>query len=465
MGKLNNSKLKKLINMVLFAVVLLIIYITITYVPINQIGLSIKGRKMIALMEIAIFIWIFEIIPLSVSALLITVLQVPLNLLSLEQAIGNFAQPIFLFILGCFFLSTGMKNSGITKRITVSIIKLSKSRPKFVLLYMMIFCSIASMFISDLAVTAMIFPIAKELLENNELKPGKSNFGKTLMMGIPFSALIGGIGTPAGATMNYIAIDLVRKYSNINISFSQWASFGIPIVLFLIPIAYIVLINVFKPEAVLLNYDSIYTVYTSYDFIKEVKFIVVFLILVAVWFSGKFDLAISTFIIGSLFFLPSIDINDSQTISRDIDWNIVIFCTAVSGLGTSIVQLGIADWLAVCFTQLTSGFNYYTFIINISIFIVLVHLIIPVNIAIATIFIPIVIKLSSDLCFNPSLVILPVTYLISCSILLPLDSVPLLTYSARYFRFHEMFIPGLFISIFWIIIQTIVFSIAYRLAL
>jgi sodium-dependent dicarboxylate transporter 2/3/5 len=56
---------------------------------------------------------------------------------------------------------------------------------------------------------------------------------------------------------------------------------------------------------------------------------------------------------------------------------------------------------------------------------------------------------------NPALYTLPVVFTASCAMLLPLDAVSVITYSKGYYRMTDMLLPGTIISIFWVILMTI----------
>jgi sodium-dependent dicarboxylate transporter 2/3/5 len=64
------------------------------------------------------------------------------------------------------------------------------------------------------------------------------------------------------------------------------------------------------------------------------------------------------------------------------------------------------------------------------------------------------IVLGNNLGVNPAIYALPVIFTTSAAFLLPLDAVPLITYSKGYYKMFDMFIPGLIISIAWVIVMT-----------
>jgi sodium-dependent dicarboxylate transporter 2/3/5 len=119
--------------------------------------------------------------------------------------------------------------------------------------------AVLSLWISNTAAAVALLPIGiavstlvSEEIEKQKLdiptSPGKFNFGISLVLGIAFAATIGGLGTPVGSPPNLIFIGaLCESFPDISVSFLQWIIFGIPMVIVLLPLAWIILCTVFKP--------------------------------------------------------------------------------------------------------------------------------------------------------------------------------------------------------------------------
>ena len=91
----------------------------------------------------------------------------------------------------------------------------------------------------------------------------------------------------------------------------------------------------------------------------------------------------------------------------------------------------------------------------ISAFTVILHLPLPIAPTINAVLIPAMVVLAKDAGINPAIFALPVAFTASCAFLLPLDAVPLVTYSRGYYRMFDMLVPGTIISIFWVVIMTV----------
>src|SRR5690606_5626920 len=101
---------------------------------------------------------------------------------------------------------------------------------------------------SDVPCCAVFMAIALGLFEKLGLRAGESTFAKALMMGIPIAALIGGVGTPAGSSINILGIQFLEQYGNVRVPFLHWMAIGVPMVVVLIPVSAWILTRVYPPE-------------------------------------------------------------------------------------------------------------------------------------------------------------------------------------------------------------------------
>ena len=88
--------------------------------------------------------------------------------------------------------------------------------------------TVISMWITDMAVAAMLLPLGVGLLRDAGLKPGESAFGRSLMIATAFGPLIGGIATPAGTAANIVALAQLKQLAGVDISFFRWMQLGTP---------------------------------------------------------------------------------------------------------------------------------------------------------------------------------------------------------------------------------------------
>jgi len=190
------------------------------------------AHKALAIFVTIVVLWVTEGIPLPFSALLIPVLAIILGLLEPKDAFSNFSNPIIFLFLGSFVIAKAMSHHGLDKRIALWIIsKKWVNTPSRTLLAIGGVTTFLSMWISNTATTAMIYPISWGIYtlfsKNWEAKEAR-RFGIAIMLVSAYASSIGGVGTPVGTPPNLIAIGFLEKFSIRSISFFQWMALAFP---------------------------------------------------------------------------------------------------------------------------------------------------------------------------------------------------------------------------------------------
>jgi sodium-dependent dicarboxylate transporter 2/3/5 len=426
-------------------------------------GLIDSARSLAAIFVAALILWATEAIPIATTSLLVLVLMPLLGVYKdLKTAISGFSSTVVFFVIASYILSTAVENSGVGRRFALWLITKTGTRSKIAVLVFMFGCATTSTIMSDVPACAIWMSLALPMLTKLNLKPGFSNFGKALMMGIPISALIGGVATPAGSSINILALSLLKSISNINITFVQWMGYGIPIFIIMTFVAWWIIIKVVPPEI-----DSIGNVdefkverrnlggWNS----KEIKTTIILATCLVLWIASswvkQFDITQVAILASIVLFLPGIKFLKWDDVQNSVGWNTVLMIGAVSCLGLATVDTGLSKWVVNNSLGGIGGLNIIWVTLIISAFTVIIHIPIPINPAIIASIIPPIIALAESTGINPAIYALPVAFTTSCAFLLPLDAVVLVTYSKGYYRMFDMFVPGLLISIIWIILITI----------
>ncbi len=243
-------KPKSVTHNVLFSVVGLILALAVFAI---SGALPTPARLVAAVFTTVVFFWITEIIPLYVTALMgavaIQLLLDPLaHLFGFEPYryslfMSPFASPVVILMFGGFFLARIFAKYNLDVSFANSVLTRLGSRPSVVLAGIMGLTAFLSMWMSNTATTAIMvaamLPVVRKL-------PKGSPFARALMLGIPFSANIGGVGTPIGTPPNAIAIGLLAD-RGINVSFVQWVLYGVPPMLVLLILCWAALLLFFPP--------------------------------------------------------------------------------------------------------------------------------------------------------------------------------------------------------------------------
>lgn len=182
---------------------------------------------------ICIVWWIFEPVPIPVTSLLPLAILPLAGVLTPVEVGAAYGSPLILLLLGGFLLSQAMEASGAHRRIALGMIHLFGAHsPQRLVLGFMAASAVLSMWISNTATTLMLLPVALAVLEGAE---DRDKLAVPLLLGLAYAASVGGVGTPIGTPPNLIFMQIYEQYTGNAVSFTRWMSWGVPVVLILVP--------------------------------------------------------------------------------------------------------------------------------------------------------------------------------------------------------------------------------------
>lgn len=177
--------------------------------------------------------WIFEPVPIPVTSLLPLAAFPLLGILTPAQVGQAYGSPLILLLLGGFILSRAMEHSGAHRRIALGMVQLFGSHSNRRLVFgFMAASAVLSMWISNTATTLMLLPVALAVLEKVE----GEMLAIPLLLGVAYAASVGGIATPIGTPPNLIFMQIYQESTGVAISFLEWMSWGLPVVLVMVPL-------------------------------------------------------------------------------------------------------------------------------------------------------------------------------------------------------------------------------------
>ena len=424
-------------------------------------GLPAAGKRMGAIFLVALILWATEAIPIAVTGLLTIVLQPLLRVAELSTAFTTFMSPVFFFVLAMFCLAEAFIRSGLHRRFSLWLLSRVGTESRRVILAFMVGTAAISTIMSDVPACAIFMGIALGLFERRDISPG-SSFGKAMMIGIPIAALIGGIGTPAGSSINILGIHFIEQYGKVRVPFLHWMLIGVPMVLVLIPLAWRILVAFYPPEMESMgNLDEIAKERASLGKVTgaEKKVLTLLSGMLILWILStwhpQFDVVLVALCGAVVMFLPGIHLLTWKQLEQGTSWESLVLIGAVTSLGAASVSTGLAKWLVNASMHGIANWNVIYIVAFISAFTVLLHLVVPIAPVVNAVLIPPIAILALEGGRNPALYALPVAFTASCAFLLPLDAVCLLTYSKGYYRMFDMLRPGIVISLGWVVLMTL----------
>lgn len=419
--------------------------------------LSIEGLKAIALMVCALIWWVLDVMPVGVTALFFTVLQPIVGTVNPGAMSSNFLPTTFFFSVAAFLIGQALLETGLGNRIVFALMKISGNKPKKLLFLLMCVTSAISFIIANLALSALMVPLLIKIFKDNDMPVGKSNYAKACLIGIPVAVSIGGCATPAGALPNAQVIALVQQITGETITFGQWSMLGIPLAVVLTPLAYLVIIKIFKPEIDTLSAKTVQELSDLGPLSKkEWAFIIIFAALIVSWFCTSYPMPVTAMLAVSLFFLPKVEILNGQSFNKAVNWNVILLINGSTGLAMAIFQTGAAAWIANSVLAPFTSTSPLLMIFMIVTFTVFMHILIPVNPSMVSVFVPIIALFAPTMGLPAATLILPMAYAVNCAFILPLDAVFAVTYSADYYSMGDLAKAGIPLSVLWCILGTAV---------
>ena len=212
------------------------VFLILLFAPLD---LPVLAHRMAAIMGMVVTLWITEALPLAITAILGPCLAVVLGITTGRAALAPFADPIIFLFIGGFMLAQAMFVHGVDRRIAYGALAMrgvGTSAFRILMVYGAV-CTTLSMWISNTATTAMMFPIGLSIIAHlsrtSTDKAMVRRYALALMLITSFGPSIGGMGTPVGTPPNLIGIGMLQKIVGQEISFFSWMALGVPIVVVL----------------------------------------------------------------------------------------------------------------------------------------------------------------------------------------------------------------------------------------
>lgn len=444
-----------------------IIYLAIVLLPTPE-GLSVQGQKAIALMAAAVFVWIAEPIAVTLSTPFFVLLQVPLGLCNLPDAMQSFTGPLFIFLFIMFCLAAAMKNSGFTHRIALYATLKANGSPKRLIVFFVFLSSFVSTIVADMPVAVMLLPVCLAVLEKNEVDIKGSNFGSSLLIGVAMASLLGGIGTPAGSAMNMLVIQLLSNNANMNISFMEWSALGMPMVILLTPvIAWACCYLVPSEIKELKGMEEIKKEYEALGPLtpKEIKFFVIFGINIILWYTDKLHhipMQVISMIAVAAFALPGIDIFNWKRDGKDINWDPIMLVGGSVGLATTLWKTGAASYISDNFLGIFASMPLVVLLAVLAVFTMVIQLLVPASSAVVAVLGAPLLALAVKQGLPPASLVVALGICSSASMLTPINPNYLILCKSGYARVKDMYTLGIPVCIAWVIVLVVVMYVIGR---
>lgn len=211
-----------------------LVFLAVWYAPLPD--LSEPAHALAALASLVVVLWLTEALPLYITGLLVPVMLVVLGVAAPAKAFAPFADPIMFLFIGAFVLARSIQIHGLDRRFAYAVLthRLVGGNPSRIMFAYGAVCLVVSMWISNTATTAMMFPIGLaiiSMLYSREGDRSRERYATGIMLICAFGASIGGLATPVGTPTNLIGIGFIERQTGYHMPFFTWMSLALPIVI------------------------------------------------------------------------------------------------------------------------------------------------------------------------------------------------------------------------------------------
>ncbi|WP_182018929.1 SLC13 family permease [Vibrio diabolicus] len=420
-------------NIVLF----IILFNTLPFEPQVVTGLSI-------LVFVAI-LWLTEAIHVSITALLIPLLAVFLGVFNTQTALNNFSNSIIFLFLGGFALAAALHKQKLDQAIADKVLLLARGKMSVAVFMLFGVSAGLSMWISNTATAAMMLPLVLGVMTKLDAKKNHNTF-VFVLLGIAYSASIGGIATLVGSPPNAIAA------AEVGLSFTEWMKLGVPISLVLMPIAILVLYTMTKPDlSHKFDLDHQPVEWTNGKMIT----LAIFLLTVTLWiFSkpinamlggfAKFDTLVA---IGAILLLGASRAVEWKDIEKTTDWGVLILFGGGICLSNVLKATGTSVFLAHSLSGFLEQAGILLTILAVVAFVVFLTEFAS-NTASAALLVPVFATIAEALGMSPVILSALIAVAASCAFMLPVATPPnAIVFGTGHIKQKEMMRIGFVLNI------------------
>ena len=424
----------------------------------------------IALGGLMIYFWVFEVIPIYITALFPLIFAIPLGVLEKGDLATSYGDSNVYLFFGGFLLALGLEKWNVHQQIAKGILKVvGNSKPR-ILLGFLFSTGLLSMWISNTATALMMLPMAMAIIEALPAHQRKGKFAIFLLLSVAYAASIGGVGTLIGSPPNVQMASTLENTFGVKVDFLDWMKIGLPLSITMLLCTYLFFYIAMGKER---KEDHADLKLSELGWNKDQRIVLfVFLGVIILW-SFK-DLIVdwtgisyrdeNVAILGGilLFLIPSSQEKKKMLEWKDTEklpWGILLLFGGGLALAQIFEKNGVMAQLSNLFSSMH---DYSTILILIAVIVIAVFASeVLSNLAMVSIFVPLVATFALDHGVPIEKLAIPLTLGASLAFMLPVGTPPnAIVFSSGYLKVKQMVMYGLVLNIIGIILIAL-FSILF----
>ncbi len=415
-------------------------------VPANQANaqdvLSFEGRVVLAMASWMAIWWIFEIVPIQVTALLPLVLLPIMGVQSFQDTAQPYGHSIIFLALGGFLLAAGLEKWNLHRRFAAFVLSFCGGGPKQLVAGFMAASAILSMWISNTAAAIIMLPIALSVIRVEQQNSGvNKNLAPCLFLAIAYACSMGGMTTLVGTTTNMFFAGYMETEIGRPVSFAEWTMFAGPVAAVMLVLIWFLLAFVLLPVKSRLASDlsKAQPQEATESWSRGgILMLGVFVGVALTWaflpilnrLPGLENLTmyvVSVVAIFLLFLIPASKtepgaLMDWTTAREKVPWGILILIGGGLTLASAFSKFGVSAYLAYQISAVSALPLVVVMVVIVSLMIFLTE--VTSNVASVTALTPVMAAMALGIGVEPAVLLVGVTMAASCAFMLPVATPP-----------------------------------------
>jgi len=416
-----------------------------------QFELSREAKGAIAVFLLAGIWWVFEVVPIGITALAIGVLQALFLIRPAKAAFEDFMDPSVMFIFASIIIGFVFTKTGLTRRLAYKMLSIVGERTSMIYLGCFLVTAALTHIMAHTAVAATIYPLLLAIYELYGAGNEPTRFGKGLFMGMAYVAGAGSIVTLLGAARGAVAIGFYNDVVGREISFFELSYYMFPVGWLMVGVLWVFFMVFFKPEKRTIPglRNRARKLYADLGPMTRTEIGAAVIVAGAILAMSlrsfipalaPVDKTAIILISTLLFFvLKILDIDDLER----MPWNIILLFAGAMSIGFCLWETGAAQWLAINWLAMFQDAHWFVFVLGIAFFVMLMTNFI-MNVAAIAISLPVALVIAPYLGVSSEVVLFASLVVAGMPFLLLVGAAPnAIAYDSKQFTSGEFFLYGL----------------------
>lgn len=183
--------------------------------------MTVDNWLVVAILLVALFLFIIEKPRVDVVALLVLVACVLTGLVTPDEAFLGFASPAVVTVWAVFIISGALTKTGVADQLGQLMIRIAGDNPTRLMIVMMITAGVMSAFMNNIGAVAILLPAVVSISRQINISPSK------MLIPLAVAGLLGGNITLIGTPPNLIASASLQQYGLEPFRFFDFAPTGV----------------------------------------------------------------------------------------------------------------------------------------------------------------------------------------------------------------------------------------------